>query len=344
MNKRLLKAFDEAPSDRVPFWFMRQAGRYLPEYRKLREEQPDFLAFCRTPALCVEAAMQPLRRFGMDAVILFSDILVIPDALGCRVAFIEGQGPVLEPVVGQAAVDALRIDGIEERLQPVFDAVRLSKAAIPPGTSMIGFAGAPWTLAVYMVEGRGGSDGETARTWGYKDENGFGRLIDVLVEATVVHLRGQIEHGAEVIQLFDSWAGLLAERPFRRWVIDPTRRIVDRLKAEYPRVKIIGFPRAAGIGYLPYVAETGVDGIGIDASVPVAWAASSLQPRCLVQGNLDNLLPVIGGSRLEDGTICILEALSDGPFIFNLGHGMLPQTPPDHVGRLAEVVRGWRRG
>ena len=343
MGKLLLEAFDGRRSNRIPFWFMRQAGRYLPEYRRIRTEAPDFLTFCYTPELCVEAALQPLRRYHMDAAILFSDILVIPDALGCRVAFVEGQGPVLEPVRSGTAVEALQLERVEEHLQPVFEAVRLLAGAISSETTMIGFAGAPWTVAVYMVEGRGGTDCETAKSWGYKDPDTFGRLIDVLVEATILHLRGQIDNGAEVIQLFDSWAGTLAESQFRSWVIGPTARIVQRLKADHPDVWIIGFPRSAGVGYLRYVEETGVDGVSIDATVPLDWAALNLQEHCLVQGNLDNQVVVAGGEVLEAEAMRILDTLGGGPFIFNLGHGILPQTPPENVARVSELVRNRRR-
>jgi len=343
MHKPLLQAFDGHPSERPPFWYMRQAGRYLPEYRRIRNEAADFLTFCYTPKLCVEAALQPLRRYHMDAAILFSDILVVPDALGCRVAFVEGQGPLLEPVRTAAEVAALSVERLEDHLQPVFEAVRLLAQAIPAETALIGFAGAPWTVAVYMVEGRGGTDCETARSWGYKNPDTFGDLIDLLVEATVVHLRRQIENGAEVVQLFDSWAGVLAESQFRSWVIRPTAEIVRRLKADYPEIRIIGFPRSAGARYLEYVEETGVDGVSIDATVPLSWATRNLQERCLVQGNLDNQALVVGGDVVEEETIRIVETLADGPFIFNLGHGILPQTPPDNVARVSELIRNGRK-
>ena len=322
---------------------MRQAGRYLPEYRRIRTQAPDFLTFCYTPELCVEAALQPLRRYHMDAAILFSDILVIPDALGCRVEFVEGQGPVLEPVRSGPAVAALRLERVEEHLQPVFEAVRLLAGAIPSETAMIGFAGAPWTVAVYMVEGRGGTDCETAKSWGYRDPDTFGRLIDLLVDATILHLQRQIDNGAEVIQLFDSWAGTLAESQFRSWVIGPTARIVKHLKANHPGVRIIGFPPNAGVGYLRYVEETGIDGVSVDATVPLDWAALTLQKHCLVQGNLDNQVVVAGGEVLEAETTRILETLAGGPFIFNLGHGILPQTPPENVARVSELIRNRRR-
>jgi uroporphyrinogen decarboxylase len=322
---------------------MRQAGRYLPEYRKIRSEVPDFLTFCYSPELCVEAALQPLRRYRMDAAILFSDILVVADALGCRMVFVEGQGPVLEPVRSAAEVAALSLERLEEHLQPVFEAVRLLAHAVSSETALIGFAGAPWTVAVYMVEGRGGTDCETARSWGYRSPETFGGLIDLLVEATIVHLRRQIENGAEVVQLFDSWAGILAESQFLSWVVRPTAEIVRRLKAYHPGTRIIGFPRAAGVRYLQYVEETGVDGVSIDATVPLGWAVRSLQGRCLVQGNLDNQALVVGGEVVEEEAMRIMETLADGPFIFNLGHGIVPQTPPENVARLSEMIRDRER-
>ena len=343
MTKLLLQAFEDHPSDRPPFWYMRQAGRYLPEYRKLRSEVPDFLRFCYTPELCVEAALQPLRRYHMDAAILFSDILVVPDALGCQVAFVEGQGPVLKPVRSAADVAALSVERLEEHLAPVFEAVRLLTRAIPTETAMIGFAGAPWTLAIYMVEGRGGTDCETARSWAYRDPDTFGDLIDLLVEATIVHLRRQIENGAELVQLFDSWAGVLPEMQFRSWVIGPTAEIVRRLKSDHPQVKIVGFPRNAGVRYLEYVEKTGVDGVSIDATTPLEWAASTLQKRCLVQGNLDNQALVVGGKAMGAQTLRIMEALAGGPFVFNLGHGIVPQTPPENVARVSDMIRSGER-
>lgn len=339
-----LAAFRGERSDRPPFWLMRQAGRYLPEYRALRETARDFLQFCYSPDLTCEAALQPLRRYGMDAAILFSDILVIPHALGRDVAFIEGTGPRLDPVRSAADIAALTPESLDERLEPVYAGVRRLKAALPPAVALIGFAGAPWTLAVYMVEGRGGGEADAVRSWAYRDPDGFSRLIAVLTDAVVRHLVRQIENGAEAVQLFDSWAGLLPESEFRRWVIGPTAEIVRRVKAACPEAPVIGFPRAAGALYAPYVGETGVDGVGCDAGVPLAFAAEALQPKTLVQGNLDNYALVAGGAALERETRRILRALTKGRFVFNLGHGVLPQTPPEHVAELAALIRGWRPG
>ncbi len=345
-RKRLLEAFTtrvhKRPSERPPFWLMRQAGRYLPEYQRLRRETPDFLSFCYTSALCVEATLQPLRRYHMDGAILFSDILVIPDALGQSVRFVEGVGPRLEPLTGTA--DIARLDGsrLDEHLASVFETVGALAAAIPDETTLIGFSGAPWTLALYMIEGQGGTGGERVRSLAWREPETFARLIAVLVDAVGHYLCRQIDHGAEVVQLFDSWAGLLAESQFREWVIEPTAAIVRRLKAHAPGVPIIGFPRSAGALYEDYARATGVDAIGLDAIVPTRWAASVLKPHCVVQGNLDNLVLVEGGATMERETGRILDALApSGRFIFNLGHGVLPDTPPEHVARLAELITAW---
>ncbi len=343
-EKLFLRAFESPLPERPPFWFMRQAGRYLPEYRELRRQTPDFLRFCYTPDLAVEATLQPLRRFHPDAAILFSDILVVADALGCDVRFVEGQGPVLEPVKSATDISGLKLEGVEEHLRPVYETVRRLAREIPAETALIGFAGSPWTLAIYMVEGRGGTACETARQWAYRDPDSFGALIRLLVEATVVHLRCQIANGAEVVQLFDSWAGILSETQFRSWVIAPTAEIVRRIKHEFPNVPIIGFPRASGVLCEDYALETGVDGVAIDAGIPLEWARHALQRRCVVQGNLDNQLLVAGGEALRAETLRILGALGDGPFVFNLGHGVLPRTPAENVGLVAELVRNWRRG
>jgi uroporphyrinogen decarboxylase len=343
MEKRLLQALRRRIPDRPPFWFMRQAGRYLPEYQRLRERQPDFLRFCYTPELAIEATLQPLRRYAPDAAILFSDILVVPDALGRPVCFVEGKGPVLHPLTSTDDVRALRPSRIEEHLAPVLEAVRGVAAALPETVALIGFAGAPWTIALYMVEGGGGTDGGRTRDWAYRDACGFAALINVLVEATVIYLGRQIAAGVEAVQLFDSWAGLLAADEFRRWVIAPTREIVRALRESQPQVPIIGFPRGAGILYRDYARDSGVDAVGIDSSVPVEWAAAELQPACAVQGNLDNYLLRAGGPGLDDATERLLRGLGNGPFVFNLGHGVLPDTPPEHVARVADMVRGFRR-
>lgn len=339
MEKRLLRALARRATDRPPFWFMRQAGRYLPEYQALRRSQPDFLRFCYTPDLAVEATLQPLRRFQPDAAILFSDILVVADALDRNVRFVEGQGPVLDPLTGSGQIRALPAGRLEDRLAPVYLTVRRLAEVLPKDVALIGFAGAPWTLALYMVEGRSGSEGGRARSLAYGEPLDFARLIDVLVDVTVRHLAAQIEHGAEAVQLFDSWAGLLAADQFRRWVIEPTAQIVQRLRSRHPGIPIIGFPRGAGLLYAEYAEKTGVNAVGIDAGVPPEWAASALQPSCTVQGNLDNYLLKTGGPALDMATDQLMDMLGRGPYIFNLGHGVLPETPAQNVERLAARLR-----
>lgn len=341
-DKLFLRALSGDSLTRPPFWLMRQAGRYLPEYRQVRSVAKNFLQFCYTPDLAVEVTLQPLRRYGFDAAILFSDILVIPDALGQKVEFREGEGPVLEPVRSVADLAHLSAESVLDHLQPVFETVSRLSREIPEETALIGFAGAPWTVATYMVEGKGSKDYATARTWAYRDPEGFGQLIDLLVDATSAYLIRQIEHGAEVVQLFDTWAGVLSESQFRRWVMEPTAEIVRRLKQAHPEVPVIGFPRGAGLLYRDFVEATGVDGVSLDNAMPVSWAAEALQPLCTVQGNLDNMALIAGGESMEREIHNILETLSGGSHIFNLGHGILPETPPEHVARLAEIIKGWK--
>jgi len=341
VGKPILQALAGKVLTRPPLWLMRQAGRYLPEYRALRNKATSFLDFCYAPDLAMEATLQPLRRFGMDAAILFSDILVVPDALGQKVDFRDGEGPILQPIRQAADIKALKKNRVLDHLQPVFNTIKRLSLEMPPGVALIGFAGAPWTVAVYMVEGRGGTDCGTVRAWARKSPDGFAALIDLLVEATADYLAEQVRNGVEVIQVFDSWAGVLDDDEFRRWVIEPTRRLVRRLKTACPGAPVIGFPRGAGKRAEAYVAATAVAGISLDHTRPLDWIAGTLQPKCTVQGNLDNQVLLAGGSALERRTREILEALAGGPFIFNLGHGVLPETPPEHVARLVEIVHGW---
>lgn len=342
-TKLLLRSLRSETTARPPFWLMRQAGRHLPEYRQLRVREPDFLKFCYSPPLAIEAALQPVRRYGCDGAILFSDILVVPDALGRKVRFEEKIGPVLEPIRG--ADDLPRYDrrGLLSHLAPVFEVVAGLRRALPAETALIGFAGGPWTVAVYMVEGRGGTDHGAIKRWAYEAPGEFGRLIGLLTEATADYLIAQVEAGAEAVQIFDSWAGILSEDQYRRWVIAPTAAIVARLRAVAPAVPVIGFPRASGILFQAYAEETGVNAVSIDSAVPLAWARDVLQKRVAVQGNLDNQLLAVGGPPMEAEIARILETLGKGPLVFNLGHGILPATPPENVDRLAEMVRGWRR-
>jgi len=324
---------------------MRQAGRYLPEYRKIRAEAGGFLTLCYTPELAAEVTLQPVRRFGVDAAILFSDILVIPQALGQEVRFEEGEGPRLAPIRDSAGVSALQsaagaaADGFEETLGPVYETVRRVSKALPGGCSLIGFAGAPWTVATYMVEGGTSRDFHTVKRWALADPDGFEKLIDVLVEATVAYLNRQIDAGASVVQLFDSHTGVLPEGAFARWSIAPARRIVEQVRSRHPGVPIIGFPRGAGINYERYIRETGVTAVGLDSAVPLSWARTILQPMLPVQGNLDPVLLLNGGAPMEAAVREILSVLGSGPLIFNLGHGVIKETPPDHVAALIDCVR-----
>jgi uroporphyrinogen decarboxylase len=338
-RKPILRALAGEIMERPPIWLMRQAGRYLPEYRAVRKNVADFLELCFTPELAIEVTLQPIRRYGFDAAILFCDILVVPHGLGQKVAFQVGEGPVLEPVRSVADLAALDAAPVRERLAPVYRAVRGIAAALPPEVALIGFAGSPWTVATYMVEGGTSRDFSMIRLWSYRDPEGFSALIDLLVTATIEHLSAQIEAGVEIVQLFDTWAGILPEAAFRRFVIAPTRRIVAALSQRHPGIPIIGFPRGAGLLAEAYVAETGVTAIGLDATMPLGVAHDRLQSSIPVQGNLDPLLLVVGGEAMETQARTILGALSGGPFVFNLGHGIVPQTPPDHVQRLVDIVR-----
>ncbi|NQV85353.1 MAG: uroporphyrinogen decarboxylase [Rhodospirillales bacterium] len=340
-SKRMIRALKGEVLERPPFWLMRQAGRYLPEYREVRKQSKNFLDFCYSPDLAVEVTLQPLRRYQMDAAIMFCDILVIPDALGQAVQFIEGEGPVLDPVRTVDEVRRLSPDRMHEHLAPVYETISRLAQEIPEETALIGFAGSPWTVAVYMVEGRGGTQCERVLQWANDAPDDFQVLMDLLVDTTADYLIRQVEHGAEIIQLFDSWAGVLNDEQFRRWSIEPTRKIVDRLKEHCPGIPVIGFPRNVGIRAEAFVTETGVDGVSLDQDTPLDWIANTLQPLCTVQGNLDNQILITGGDELDREIIKILKALSGGPFIFNLGHGVLPQTPPEHVGRVAELILGW---
>jgi uroporphyrinogen decarboxylase len=341
-GKRLIDTLMGRPVDRPPFWFMRQAGRYLPEYRQLRAERNGFLDLCYTPSAAAEVTLQPIRRFGMDAAILFADILLIPDAMGQKLEYREGEGPVLEPIRDDGGLAALDPSRIHDRLGPVYETVERVAGALPDDVALIGFAGSPWTVATYMVEGHGSKEFTEPRLWALRDPDGFARLIDMLTDATTDYLVRQIEAGAHAVQLFDSWSGVLSEDQFNRWCIEPTRSIAGRIKRRFPDVPVIGFPRGAGAKIGDYAAATGVDGVSLDTSVPVNWASDQLQGSVAVQGNLDPLALVCGGAEMERQARHILEALSPGPFIFNLGHGIVPQTPPEHVGALSAQLRAWR--
>jgi uroporphyrinogen decarboxylase len=320
---------------------MRQAGRYLPEYRAVRAKVGGFLDLCYTPALAAEVTLQPIRRFGFDAAILFSDILVVPDALGQRIAFVEGEGPRLEPVRSETELRRLREDATRPKFALVCETVARLRQELPRETALIGFCGAPWTVASYMVEGQGSPDQRAARLWAYRDPAGFGRLINLLVEVSVEYLSGQVEAGADVLQIFDTWAGALPPAEFEAWVVKPTRQLVSRVRAKHQSVPIIGFPRGVGAKTERYAMETGVQGVSCDTSMDVEQMRSLASSRgVVVQGNLDPLALVAGGEALERQASQLLKGLAGVPHIFNLGHGIVPETPPEHVARLVELVRG----
>jgi len=321
---------------------MRQAGRYLPEYRETRKKANGFLDLCYSPDLATEVTHQPLRRLDFDAAILFADILLIPDALGQGVAFKEGEGPVLDVITDERGLAKLSLEKIESHLAPVFETVSNLSTTLPSKVALIGFAGSPWTVATYMVGGRGTPDQRATRIFAYGDEATFATLIDLVTEATVIYLRAQIEAGAEVIQLFDSWAAHLPDHEFDKWVIAPTAKIVNALEESHPGVPVIGFPRGAGAAMERYAVETGISAIGLDTGVSLPWARERLQARLPVQGNLDPFTLVAGGDALEREATRILSGFGAGPHIFNIGHGIVPETPPENVGRLVDLVTGWK--
>jgi uroporphyrinogen decarboxylase len=333
---RVLEGNRESPP---PVWMMRQAGRYLPEYRAVREKAGGFLDLCFNPELAAQVTLQPVKRFGFDAAILFSDILIVPLALGRKVEFLVGEGPKLEPLTDAVGVDALpeAIDG--KVLAPIYETVRWVKAQLDTKTTLIGFCGAPWTVATYMVAGEATSDQAPARLFALRDPHAFGQLIDSLVQGSIEYLVGQLKAGAEVVQIFDTWAGVLGPEQFDRWCIQPTEKIVAGVRAQIPDAKIIGFPRGASAMALPYVIATGVDGIGLDWTFPRSLARDILQPRVAVQGNVDPLALLAGGTALDREIDDVMTTLSGRPLIFNLGHGILPATPLAHVEQMLKRVR-----
>lgn len=341
-RKPLLRALAGEPVWPPPMWLMRQAGRYLPEYRELRARAGGFITLCTTPEMAAEVTIQPIRRFGMDGAILFSDILMVPWALGQPLRFAEGEGPVLDPLRDAAGIGALEPAMLRERAAPIFETVRLVRAALDGHASkvaLIGFAGSPWTVAAYMVEGHGSRDFAAARGLAYADPTLFGRLIRTLVEATTDYLLAQIETGAEAVMLFDSWAGMLPPAQFRRWVIEPTATIVRNVKRLHPSVPVIGFPRLAGPLIGEYVVRTGVNTVAMDTAMDPRFAASAVAGNIGLQGNLDPLALIAGGAALETEARQILAAMRGRPFVFNLGHGIEKTTPPEHVAQLVRLVR-----
>jgi uroporphyrinogen decarboxylase len=340
VNKSFLEVLEGRPQNPPPVWLMRQAGRYLPEYRALREKAGDFLNLIFTPAHAVEVTLQPVRRFGFDAAILFSDILVIPHALGQRVRFAAGEGPRLEPLAGGEAVKHLAGEVDQNVLGPIYETVRLVKAKLDTGTALLGFCGAPWTVASYMIAGQGTPDQAPARLFAYREPAAFTALIDILVEASAAYLVRQLQAGADAVQIFDTWAGVLPPEEFARWCIEPMRRIVDKVRAQVAGAKVIGFPRGAGTQLARYVEEIPVDAVGLDWTVDRGFVRERVQSRVAVQGNLDPLVLVAGGAALDRGVDAVLDAFAYGPFIFNLGHGIVPETPIAHVEAMLKRIRG----
>jgi len=339
-RSRFLSVFAKRAVTPPPVWLMRQAGRYLPEYREVRTKAGDFLKLCYTPALAAEVTLQPIRRFGFDAAILFSDILVVPNALGQEVRFAEGEGPLLDPISKTADLKRLDANGTGSVFERVFEAAARVRQDLPRETALIGFCGAPWTVATYMVGGRGSPDQAAARVWAYNDPQGYSRLIDLLVEVSIDYLDGQVRAGADALQIFDSWAGCLPDDQFEQWVILPTKRIVTELKWRHPHVPIIGFPRGAGATSGWYLQETKVEGLGCDTAMSLVRMRELAGIGAVVQGNLDPLLLLAGGAHLETRVKQLLDAMETVPFIFNLGHGIVPETPPENVARLVALVRG----
>jgi uroporphyrinogen decarboxylase len=319
---------------------MRQAGRYLPEYRRIRESVGGFLDLCFTPKLAAEVTLQPIRRFGFDAAILFSDILVVPHALGQTVTFAVGEGPQLSPVVTAAELSRLREEVDLGALEPVFETIVRVREALPPEVTLLGFCGAPWTVATYMVAGHGTPDQAPARLMAYRDPDTFAKLIDRLVEASIVYLVRQFRAGVDAVQVFDTWAGVLSPEEFERWCVAPAARIVDGVRKSVPDAKFIGFPRGAGSLLAGYVDRVAVDGVGLDWTVDREFVRTRIQDRRAVQGNLDPLVLLSGGAALDAAVDAVMAAFAGGPFIFNLGHGILPETPIGHVERMLARVRG----
>ncbi|HEX2764582.1 MAG TPA: uroporphyrinogen decarboxylase [Allosphingosinicella sp.] len=336
-EKLLLGVLRGKKALKTPLWLMRQAGRYLPEYRALRAEKGGFLDLALDPDAAAEVTLQPIARFGFDGAILFSDILMLPFALGQELRFEAGEGPRLSPPLVDAALASL--ESAPERLEPIYATVEKVAARLPESATFLGFAGSPWTVATYMVAGQGSRDQGEARRLAYRDPAAFGEIIEAIATMTVEYLSRQVEAGVEAVQLFDSWSGSLSPEQFERWVIAPTARIVDALRERHPEAPVIGFPKGAGAKLAAYAGETRVDAVGLDETVDPVWADSALPPGLPVQGNLDPLALIAGGEALERATRRVLSGFAERPHVFNLGHGILPDTPIAHVEKLVELVR-----
>ncbi|MDS9467789.1 uroporphyrinogen decarboxylase [Paracoccus sp. MBLB3053] len=340
-QKTILRALAGERLPTPPVWMMRQAGRYLPEYRATRAQAGDFLSLCYYPDLAAEVTLQPIRRYGFDAAILFADILLIPQALGLDLWFVTGEGPRLSTVTSAAEVAALKpVDAIHDTLSPIYETVRILSRELPRETTLIGFAGAPWTVATYMIAGRGTPDQGPAHMFKDADRASFTALIDRVTEATIAYLSAQIEAGAEVVKLFDSWAGSLKGQDFDDFALEPARRIITEIKARHPGIPVIAFPREAGPRYAGFAHATGADCVALDNSVDAEWAAAHVQMDGCVQGNLDPKLLVSGGPDLESEVRRVVNAFSNGPHIFNLGHGITPDADPQNVSRMLAAIRG----
>ncbi len=337
-SKTLLRTLAGESLKTPPVWVMRQAGRYLPEYREVREQAGGFLDLCYNPDFATEVTLQPIRRFGFDAAILFADILLIPQALGMDLWFETGEGPRLNPI---SSVDQLRgKDDIHETLNPIYETVGRLSEELPAETTLIGFAGAPWTVATYMIAGRGTPDQAPARRLMYENPEGFAAIIERVTNATIEYLSRQVDAGAEVIKIFDSWAGALGGSQFERFALKPAIRIATELKSRHPGLPVIGFPRGSGGGYLSFANSGAFDALAMDTSIPADWARDVLQPKVAVQGNLDPMHMVTGGQALEDETKRLLDILGQGPYIFNLGHGITPDADPKNLEKMLKVIRG----
>jgi uroporphyrinogen decarboxylase len=336
-NKPLLTVLNGGKADVSPIWLMRQAGRYLPEYRALRQKKGGFLDLVYDPVAAAEITLQPIRRFDFDGAILFSDILIVPYALGQNLHFVAGEGPRLSPPLIDAALSSL--ETVPQRLDAIYQTVEKVAKALPEKTTFLGFAGSPWTVATYMVAGQGSREQAEARRMAYCDEMAFSAIIDAISAMTVDYLSGQVKAGVEAVQLFDSWSGSLSPSQFERWVIAPTAGIVIEFKKRHPNIPIIGFPKGAGGKLSAYARETGVDAIGLDETVDLHWAIAELPDKLPIQGNLDPLALVAGGKALEQAVVSILSALEGRPHIFNLGHGIMQETPIAHVEQLLKLVR-----
>ena len=337
-QRKLLRVLAGETLDTPPIWMMRQAGRYLPEYKKVRKQAGGFLDLCYNPELAVEVTLQPIRRFGFDAAILFSDILVIPDALKVGVRFEEGRGPIVE-TVDQKRIDGLRTEAVLDHLAPVMETVSRLRVELPDETTLLGFCGAPWTVATYMIAGHGTPDQGPARQFALNNPEAFEGLMEVLVDASSQYLIAQIDAGADAVQIFDSWASVLDEDQFLKWCVKPVKQIVDQVKTARPEAKIIGFPKGIGAFYQGYAEATGVDMIGLDWTLPMSFARQ-LQQQVPIQGNLDPKRLIAGGRALDEGVDTILQQLAGGPLVFNLGHGITPETNIAHVEQMVARVRG----